>query len=46
MLLGRVATRFPQTTLLWNAKKLTFDVKEATQLVRRKYRKGWEVKGL
>ena len=46
VLLGSVATRFPQTTLLWNAKKLTFDVKEATQLVRRKYRKGWEVKGL
>jgi predicted dehydrogenase len=46
VLLGSVATRFPKTTLDWNAKKLTFNVKEANQLVRRKYRKGWEVKGL
>ena len=46
VLLGCVATRFPKTTLDWNAKKLTFNVKEANQFVRRKYRKGWEVKGL
>ena len=46
VLLGGVATRFPQTTLEWNAKKLTFNVREANQFVRRKYRKGWEVKGL
>jgi hypothetical protein len=46
VLLGSVATRFPKTTLEWNAKKLTFNVKEANQFVRRKYRKGWEVKGL
>ncbi len=46
VLLGSVATRFPHTTLEWNAKKLTFNVKEANQYVRRKYRKGWEVKGL
>jgi predicted dehydrogenase len=46
VLLGCVATRFPKTTLEWNAKKMTFDVKEANQFVRRKYRKGWEVKGL
>jgi len=46
VLLGSVATRFRNTTLEWNAKKLTFDVKEANQYVRRKYRKGWEVKGL
>jgi len=46
VLLGSVATRFPNTTLEWNAKKLTFNVKEANQFVQRKYRKGWDVKGL
>ncbi|HEY0550804.1 MAG TPA: Gfo/Idh/MocA family oxidoreductase [Verrucomicrobiae bacterium] len=46
VLLGSVATRFPNTTLDWNAKKMRFNVKEADQFVRRKYRKGWEVKGL
>lgn len=47
VLLGCVATRFPQTTLEWNAKKLKFtNEKAANQFVRREYRKGWEVKGL
>ena len=46
VLLGSVASRFRNTTLEWNAKKLTFNVKEATQFVRRSYRKGWDVKGL
>ena len=47
MLLGSVASRFPKTTLDWDAKKLKFtNVKEANQFVRRKYRKGWEVSGL
>jgi predicted dehydrogenase len=46
VLLGSVASRFRNTTLDWNAKKMTFNVKEANQFVRRKYRKGWEVKGL
>jgi predicted dehydrogenase len=46
VLLGSVATRFPNTTLDWNAKKMTFNVKDANQFVRRQYRKGWEVKGL
>ena len=47
VLLGSVASRFPKTTLEWNAKKLKFtNVKEANQFVRREYRKGWEVKGL
>jgi predicted dehydrogenase len=47
VLLGTVATRFPQTTLNWNAAKLKFDnSKEASRLVRRKYRSGWKAKGL
>ena len=47
ILLGGLATRFPRTTLEWNAKKLKFsNMSEANQYVRRRYRKGWEVKGL
>ncbi len=46
VLLGCVATRFPQTTLEWNARKMTFNVKAANPFVRRKYRKGWDVRGL
>ncbi len=47
VLLGGVATHFPQTTLEWNARKLKFtNVKEANHLVRRTYRKGWSVKKL
>lgn len=47
VLLGPVATRFPQTTLEWNAAKMTFkNSAEASALVRRPYRAGWHVKGL
>lgn len=47
VLLGSVATRFPKTTLNWNAARLKFtNVTEANTYVRKKYRKGWEVKGL
>ena len=47
VLLGGLATRFPNETLKWNAEKLSFDGnEEATALIKRKYRKGWEVKGL
>ena len=46
VLLGGVASHFPQTTLKWNAAKLKFDLAAANQLVRRHYRKGWSVKGL
>jgi len=47
VLLGPVATRFPNTTLEWNAAKMKFrNSKEANRWVRRKYREGWRVKGL
>ena len=47
VLLGCLSTRFPETTLEWDADKLTLtNSKDATEFVRRKYRKGWEVKGL
>ena len=46
VLLGGVASHFPQTTLKWDSKHLKFDLTEANQLVRRKYRQGWAVKGL
>jgi predicted dehydrogenase len=47
VLLGSVATRFPKTTLQWDSDALKFtNVTEANRYVRRKYRQGWEVKGL
>jgi hypothetical protein len=47
VLLGPIATRFPKTTLEWDAKKMRFpNSAEATRFVRRSYRKGWSVKGL
>lgn len=47
VLLGPLATRFPKTTLEWEAGKLRFrNSREATSFVRRKYREGWKVKGL
>jgi predicted dehydrogenase len=47
VLLGCLATRFPATTLEWDAEKMTvMNVKEANAFVRRTYRKGWEVEGL
>jgi predicted dehydrogenase len=46
VLLGGVASHFPQTTLHWNAREMKFDLAAATQLVRRSYRSGWSVKGL
>jgi hypothetical protein len=47
VLLGGVATRFPKTTLQWDAPRLEFtNQPEATKVLRRTYRQGWEVKGL
>jgi len=47
VLLANVANRFPGKTLRWNSQRLKFDNNsEATEFLRRRYRKGWEVKGL
>jgi predicted dehydrogenase len=47
VLLGCLATRFPQTTLEWDAAGLKVtNVADANRFVRRSYRKGWEVAGL
>jgi len=46
VLLGGVASHFPQTTLQWDARKLKFDLAEANRFVRREYRKGWSIRKL
>ncbi len=47
VLLGCLSTRFPKTTLEWDAERMKVtNVKEANAFVRRQYRKGWEVEGL
>ncbi|MBI5093453.1 MAG: Gfo/Idh/MocA family oxidoreductase [Candidatus Hydrogenedentes bacterium] len=47
VLLANIANRFPNKTLEWNAKRLRFtNCPEANKYLRRKYRKGWKVRGL
>jgi predicted dehydrogenase len=47
VLLGCLATRFPEKTLDWNTAKLEVtSVKEANRYVRKHYREGWGVAGL
>jgi predicted dehydrogenase len=47
VLLGCLATRFPKTTLEWDAAALKVtNVSAANEFVRRHYRQGWEVKEL
>jgi predicted dehydrogenase len=47
VLLGSVATRFPNTTLNWDAAALRFTNENAANAyIRREYRKGWEIEGL
>jgi predicted dehydrogenase len=47
LLLGVVANRFPDRKLMWDAEKLCVtNIAEANKLLRRKYRKGFEVEGL
>ena len=47
VLLGPLATRFPNSTLQWNGVKAKFtNMPEANAFLRRKYRAGWSVPGL
>jgi len=47
VLLGCLATRFPNETLEWDPVNLRVtNLREANAFVRRRYRKGWEVDGL
>jgi predicted dehydrogenase len=47
VLLGGVASRFPNMTIEWDAAALKFtNTPEANQYIRREYRKGWESPGL
>jgi predicted dehydrogenase len=47
VLLGGVASHFPNTDLKWDAARVKFtNLKEANAWVRRKYRAGWSVPGL
>lgn len=47
ILLGTVAIRVPGTILKWDAEKMKFpNYPDADKLLKRKYRKGWEVKGI
>lgn len=44
MLLGNIAVRFAGTELQWDAAKQTFPNSEAaSRLVRKEYRRGWDV---
>ena len=47
ILLGTVAIRVPSQSLQWDAAAMRFaNSPEADKLLRRTYRKGWEVAGL
>jgi predicted dehydrogenase len=46
VLLGGVASRFPQKTLNWDAAGLEFDFAPANIFLRREYRQGWGARGL
>lgn len=46
ILLGGIASRFPNTTLDWHSKRMRFNLAEANHYLRRHYRDGWDVKGL
>ena len=47
VLLGVLSSRFPGRKIEWNAEKLQVaNLPEANRFIRRRYREGWEVKGL
>jgi predicted dehydrogenase len=46
ILIGGIASRFPNKTLMWDSPQLKFDLPEANPFVRRDYREGWRIPGL
>ena len=46
VLLGGIASRFPKTTLKWDAAKMKFNKAAADKFISREYRKGWQVEAL
>jgi predicted dehydrogenase len=46
VMLGTIAQRVPGRRLVWDDARLRFDDPAATALVRRQYRKGWEIDAL
>ena len=46
VLLGALASHFPKVELEWDAKGLRTNLAEANRLIRKTYRKGWEIEGL
>ena len=46
VLLGGIASRFPQTSLDWESAHLRFRLDAANAFIRHEYRKGWEIPGL
>ncbi len=47
VLLGNIANRYPGTKLEWDAPNLRFtNSREANEHLKRRYRRGWKVKGL
>ena len=46
VMVGTIAQRLPGRMLKWSAPVLSFDDAEASTMVRRRYRKGWEIDAL
>ena len=46
VMVGTIAQRLPGRMLKWSAPVLSFDDAEANTMVRRRYRKGWEIDAL
>lgn len=43
ILLGGIASHFPQSTLEWNSREMRFNQSEANHLIRGEYRQGWNI---
>jgi hypothetical protein len=43
ILLGGIASHFPQSTLEWNSREMNFKQSEANRMIRGTYREGWNI---